>query len=146
MRIRINEDILRLDVSVTNTLGVNIRNRAKQLVAVKFNEQVRHHLLHFEIVLHHAVRCVLNVVHHNVEINFIRLLTVGIERLAHFDTIRVMQHFQDLQFAVLVSLVLEHLLDRHSFSSFRNRCLEYHAERSVTDDFLGIVSERLLLK
>ena len=43
----VDEDVLRLDVSVANALGVNVGDRAQQLVAVQLDEQVRHHLFHF---------------------------------------------------------------------------------------------------
>ena len=113
---------------MADALGVNVSDRAQKLVGVELDEQVWHHLLHFEILLHDAVRCVRDVVHHDIEIDFLRLVTVSVERLAHFDTVRVVQHFEDLQLSVLVSLVLEHFLDCHCLACFRNSRFENHSK------------------
>ena len=47
------------------------------------------------------------------------LIALCEERVPHFDDRRVVQLLHDLQLAVLVPLVLEHLLDRHGLPGFR---------------------------
>ena len=89
MAIHITENILRLDVSVTNTQGVNIGNRPHELVRVKFDNEVWHHLLHFKVILHHSVGCFRDIVHDDVQIHFVRFIAVSIKALPHFNTIRM---------------------------------------------------------
>lgn len=54
-----------------------------------------------------------------------------------------MKGFQDLQLAVLIALVLEHLLDRYCLASLRYSRFEDHAERAISHDFLRIVGQAL---
>jgi len=138
------EDVLGLDVSVADALGVDVGNGSEQLVGVHFDEQVGNHLLHLQVLFHDAVRRVGNEIHHYVQVHLLGLVSVRVERLAHFHAVRVMQHLQNLQLTIFVALVLENLLDRDSFPGLGNRGLEHHAERSVSDNFLSVVSERLL--
>ena len=56
-----------------------------------------------------------------------------------------MEHFENGELSVFVSLVLEYFFNGHCFSSLRNSGLEHHTEGSVTNDFLSIVSHTLLL-
>jgi len=57
----------------------------------------------------------------------------------------VVQHFKNLQLTIFVPLVLKHLLDSHSFTSFGDSSFEDNTKRSISDDLLSIVGERLLL-
>ena len=141
----VDEDVLRLDISVADSLRVDVRNRAQKLVRVELDEKVGDHLFHFQVLLHHAIGRVGNKVHDNIEVDLLGLVAVSVERLAHLDAVRVVQHLQDLQLTVLVPFVLEHLLDRHRFACLRNRGLEDHTKGTVADDFLRIISEALLL-
>lgn len=89
MSLGVAENILRLDVSVTDSFGVDVGDGSQQLVAVEFDNQVGHHLLHLQVVLHDAVGRILDIVHNYVEVYFIRLITVSVKGLAHFDTVRM---------------------------------------------------------
>ena len=57
----------------------------------------------------------------------------------------MVQHFEDLEFTVLVPLILKHFLNCHSLTSFGNGGLEDHTERPIADDLVRIISEGLLL-
>ena len=57
------ENVLRLDVSMANALGMDVCYRSEQLVRVEFYKEVWHHLLHFEVLLHYSVGCVWDIVH-----------------------------------------------------------------------------------
>jgi hypothetical protein len=96
---------------VTNALGVNICNGSHQLVRIKLHNQVWDLLLHFEILFHHSIGSVGNKVHDNVKVDFFGLISISVEALSHFDTIWVMEHLQNSEFTIFVSLVLEYLLD-----------------------------------
>lgn len=141
MRICINQNILRLNVSVTNAFGVDVGYRSEQLVRVDFDQEIGHHLLHFEVLLHNPVRGVGDVVHDHIQVHFIGLVTVGIEGLAHLYTIRMMEHFKNLQLSVLVSFILEDLLDGHSLTGFGDGGLENDTEGAISNNLLGIVCE-----
>ena len=146
MRAGVDEDILRFYVTVADALGVDVRNRAQELVGVELDQEVRDHLLHLQVLLHHAVGRIRNVVHHHVQIHFVWLVTVRVERLPHLDAVGVVQHLEDLQLSVFVSLILEDLFDRNRFASLCYDCLEDHSERTISDNFLRVVSKTLLNK
>ena len=55
-----------------------------------------------------------------------------------------MEHLEDLEFSILVPLVLEDLLDGYGLTRLRDSRLEYHAEGAIADNFLSIISEALL--
>ena len=107
---------------------MNISDRSNQLVSVKFNKQWGHHLFHFHVLLHYSVKCIWDEVHHNVKVHLVRLLSVSIEELTHFYTVRVMKSLQNFEFTVLVALILKHLLDSHGLSGFSDCGLEYDTE------------------
>ena len=56
----------------------------------------------------------------------------------------MMEHLEDLEFSILVPLVLKDLLDGYGLTCLRNSRLEYHAEGAIADNFLSIISEALL--
>ena len=85
-------------------------------------------MLHFEVLLHYSIGGIWDVVHHDVEVDLIRLFTVGVEALPHFDAIWVMEHLEDGELSVLISFILEYFLDGHSFSSFSDSGFEYHTK------------------
>ena len=144
MRGWVYEQILWFDIPVTNTHLVDVSQRSEGLICIKFDEQVRHRLLHLVIVLQNPVYCLWHVVHYHIQIDLLGLVSICVERLPHFDAVRVVKHFQNLQFSVLVSLVLEHLLDGHGLTSLCDCRLEYYTEGPIPDNFLSVVGETLL--
>ena len=58
----------------------------------------------------------------------------------------MVKHLQNLQLSILVSLVLENFLDGNCLASFRNGSLEHDPERPISNNFLGIICETLLLE
>lgn len=141
----ITKNILRFNVSMTNSFRVNIRNRPHQLVRIEFYNQIRNHLLHFQVLFHHTVCSVWDVVHNHIQIYLFWFVSICIETLPHLDTVGMVEHFQNGEFSVFVPLVLKNLFDSNSLTSFSNSCLEHNSKRSVTNDLLSIVSIALLL-
>jgi hypothetical protein len=144
MGIHITKDILRFDVSMADTFGVNIGDGSHKLIGVDFDYQIWHFLLHFVELFHHSIGCIRNVVHHNIQVNLIWLVSVGVEALAHLHAVGVMQHLEDCQLSVFVSLVLKNFFYRNSLSCFGDSGLEHYTEGSVSDDFLCVVGHALL--
>ena len=122
------QNVLWLDVSMTNSLSVNIGNRPHKLIRVQLYYQIWNHLLHLEVLLHHSICCIRNVVHNDVEVNLIRLFTISIETLPHFNAIWVMEHFQNGQLSILIPFVLEYFLYCYSLTSFSNSCLKHNTK------------------
>ena len=120
----ITENVLWLDISVTNALGVNICNGSHQLVGIQLDNQVWDLLLHFEILFHYSIGSVGNEVHDYIKIDFLGLISIGVEALSHFDAVWVMEHLQNSKFTIFVSLVLEYLLDGNSLACFSNGSLK----------------------
>ena len=102
-------------------------------------------MLHLEVLFHNTIGGIRNKVHDNIEIDLLWLVSIRVEGLPHLYTIRMVKHLQDLQFSVLIALVLEHFLDGYRLTSFRNRRLKHHSKRPIADNFLSVVSKTLLL-
>lgn len=128
---------------MANTFSMNISNGSHQLVWIKLHDNIWHLLLHLMELFHHSICCVRDVVHYNVKIYLVWLVSISIETLSHLNAIRMMQHFQNSQFSIFIPFVLEYLLDSHCFSSFGNGCLEYNTEWSISNNFLSIISHAL---
>ena len=141
----IAKNILRLDISMADALCMNVSNGPHELVRVQFDDNIWDLLLHLVVLLHHSVGSVRNVVHHNIQVHLIWLLSVRIERLSHLDAIRMMQHFQNGQLSILVPLVLEHLLDGYCLSGLSDSRLENDTKRPISDNLLCVVGHTLLL-
>jgi hypothetical protein len=94
-------------------------------------------------LFHHSISRVWNVVHDNIQVNFIWLVTVGIETLTHLYAVGVMEHLENSELSIFVPLVLEHFLNSHSFPGLRDGCFEYHTEGTISDNFFSVVSQAL---
>jgi len=124
---------------------MDIGNRPQHLVWVELHNEAWNDLLHFEVLLHHFVDCIGDKVHHNVQIYLIWFVTVSVEVLPHLYTVRMVQHFQNLQFSILIPLVLEDLLYCHCFSSFSYNSFKDNPKGAISNDLLSIISKTLLL-
>lgn len=72
----------------------------------------------FHIVFHYIVECIRNMFHHNIEINFILFVTICVKVMLQLNTIWMLQHFQNLQFSILIPFILEHFLDSDNLTLF----------------------------
>lgn len=138
---RVNKEVLRFDVSMADTESMNVSQGSEHLVSVEFDEELRDALLHLDIVSHHSVNSLRNVIHDYIEIDFVLLVSSGVKGMLHLDDVGVEQLFHDLQFSVLIPLVLIHLFDGHSLSSLGDSCLVDNTERTVTDYSLSVISQ-----
>ena len=145
MRVSVNQDILRFYVSMANTYCMNVSNRSYKLISVEFDQQRRNHLFHFHILFHDSVQCIRNEIHDHIQVNFIRFLSISIEKLTHLDAVCMMKSFKNFKFTVLIAFILEHLFNSDSLASFCDCSLEHDTKRSVANDFLSIVCQTLLI-
>ena len=143
MGAHVAKNVLGLDVPMANTLGVNVGDGPHELIRIQFDDKIWHLLLHLVELLHHSVGSVRNVIHDDVQIHLIWLLSIGVEALPHFDAVRVMQHLEDGELPILVPFVLEHFFDGYSLSGFGDSRFEYDSERSITNNFFSVVSHAL---
>ena len=95
MGAHVAQNILGLDVSVANSFSMNISNRSHELIRVQFDDKVWNLLLHFEVLFHHSVGCIWDVVHDDVQIDLIGVVTIGIKALSHLHTVRMVEHLED---------------------------------------------------
>ena len=114
------------------------------MIRVDFDNERWHHLLHFEVLLHHFVDSVRDEVHDHIQVDFFRLVSISVKVLSHFNAVLMVQQLQYLEFSILVSLVLEHFLYRNCLPSFSDCRFKHHSEWSISNDFLGIVSQAFL--
>lgn len=121
------QQILWLDITMTDTdATVDVCQRPADLVCIKFNIHQRHPLVHAIVVLGNSVHCLRNVFQNQIQV---KLILVGCrkETMLERNNVGVVQQAHDLKLSVLVPLILKHLLDSHSLTSFdafglRNHC------------------------
>ncbi len=70
---RVNEKVLRLYISMSDTKGVDVGEGTAHLVSIELNEEGRDVLLLFVVVLHHSIDCLRDIVHDHVKIKLILL-------------------------------------------------------------------------
>lgn len=142
MSVRVHQQILWLDVSVANTEGVNVGEGPERLVCVQLDQDHWYLLLHLVVVLEDPEHGLWHVVHHDVQVDFIWLITLSIERMLERDHVGVIELLHNLQLSVLVSLVLVHLLDGDSLTVFIHGGLEDDSEGAIADNTVSIIGER----
>mmetsp|Transcript_6086 Transcript_6086/g.17155 ORF Transcript_6086/g.17155 Transcript_6086/m.17155 type:complete len:342 (+) Transcript_6086:192-1217(+) len=141
VRVAVHEEVLRLDVAVADPHSVDVRTGAAHLVGVQLHEDVRHRLLHLDVMLHDTVNRVAAVLHHHVEVGLARLIPGCVEGMLQLHHIGVTQLLHDLQLAVLVPLVLEHLLDGHGLPGLDHLSLVHDPEGPAAQHALRVVGE-----
>ncbi len=134
MGLRVDEQVLRLDVAVAHAERVDVREGAAELVRVQLHVQQGEGLLALRVVARHPVHGLRHKVHHEVEVRLVGLVARVVEVVVQRRHVDVVEHLHDLQLAVLEALVLQHLLDRHLLPGLLHRRLVHHAERAVADD------------
>ena len=123
MTLRVYKQVLRLDVTMAVAQGVDVGKRTEALIGVQFDQKDGHWLLHLVVVFQYAIDRLRDVVHHDIQINLILLVALGVKCVLELDNIRVLQFLHDLKFTVLVSFILVDFLDGDNFSSLSPRSL-----------------------
>jgi hypothetical protein len=93
------------------------------LIHVELDVDKRHPLVGVAVVLKHTVQRLRDVLHHNVQ----EQLVPGCgrkEAVLQADDVGVLHRTHNLQLAILVTLVLQHLLDSHGLPSLQTLCLK----------------------
>ena len=114
-----------------------------ELVHEELDEDERHELLVLGEVPGEAVHRVRHVLEHQVQVKLLRLLAVGVEAVLHVDDVAVGQETHDLELAVLVPLVLQHLLDGHHLARLHHLGEKHDAEGAMADHALRAVGDGL---
>ena len=133
-RVRVEEQVLRLDISMADALRVDVGKASKQLVHVQLDEGPRDGLLAFRVLSCHLVHCFRDELEHEVEVYFVLLLSRRVEKIHEFDDVAVLEAAHDLKLAILETLVLQDLFDRHHLSSFTEFGLVHNTEAAIADD------------
>ena len=110
------------------TLGVNVCYGSHKLIRVELHYKWWDHLLHFKVLFHYSIGRVGNVVHNDVKVHLVGLVTIRVEALAHFDTVWMMQHFQYCQLTIFVSLILKYFLYCNCLAGLGNGGFENDAK------------------
>mmetsp|Transcript_34320 Transcript_34320/g.87763 ORF Transcript_34320/g.87763 Transcript_34320/m.87763 type:complete len:236 (+) Transcript_34320:740-1447(+) len=130
MALRVDQQVLGLDVAVADADQVDVMQRAAHLVHIQLHKERGHVLPHLGVVLADAVHRVGDVLQHQVEVHLL-LLRGGVERVLQAHHVGVVHHLHDLELAVLEPLVLQHLLNRHHLVGLQAVGLEDHAKGAV---------------
>ena len=70
----------------------------------------------------------LYIVHDDIEVDFIFLITLGIKCMLELNDVWVKELLHDLQFPIFVSLVLVNFFDGYFLICFVDNSLEHHTE------------------
>lgn len=99
---------------------MQVSQRSKALVNIELDEEHGNWLLHLTIMLKNSVNGLWHVVHDHIQVNFILLFSLSVKRVSERDHVRVEEFTHDLQFPILVSLILVNFLDCDDFPGLRN--------------------------
>mmetsp|Transcript_12686 Transcript_12686/g.54479 ORF Transcript_12686/g.54479 Transcript_12686/m.54479 type:complete len:328 (-) Transcript_12686:173-1156(-) len=138
VRPRVHQQVLGLDVAVTDPAAVDVGQRPGHLVRVELHQHVRHPLRGLRVHLAQPVHGVRHKLEHEVQVHLL-LLVRAVEAVLQADNVRVVQDAHDLQLAVLETLILQHLLDRDDVARLHARRLEHHAEGAIPDNLDSLV-------
>lgn len=75
--IGIEEEVLRLDITMTNSLRMNIGKRAKKLIDVELDFEERHGGLHLVEVARGTIHGLGDILEHEIEVDFVLLGVVS---------------------------------------------------------------------
>ena len=152
MLLSVDKNVLGFNVSVAYTHGVYVGDWSEKLVTIKFNVHIRHILLLFHIIFHDLVQSVRDVFHNNIKVHLIDCVSICVKIMLHFYAKWVLKYFQNLQLTIFIPLILENFLDCNGISLSFWSVFDYHlisfvnnSKRTVSDDFLGLVTTNLCL-
>jgi hypothetical protein len=126
---------------MANTKSVNISQSSESLISVQLYENHGYLLLHLIVVFKDSKDGFWHIVHDDIEINLIWLVSLRIESMLQSNNIGVIQLLHDLELSVLIPLVLINLLDSHLLVVFVYGGLEHHSEGTVSNDSVCIIGE-----
>jgi len=135
----IYQQVLWLNISVTNTERMNISQRSEHLIRIQFNQNIRNSLFSFSVISHNLVEGFRNEIHNNIQKYFILLFALSIESVSQHCNVRMFQLLKNLQFSIFISFILEDFLNCNSFASFSKSCLKYNTKRSISNDSLSVI-------
>mmetsp|Transcript_6753 Transcript_6753/g.16414 ORF Transcript_6753/g.16414 Transcript_6753/m.16414 type:complete len:210 (-) Transcript_6753:29-658(-) len=108
------------------------------LVHVQLDQHHRQHALLPRVALHHPIHRLRNVFHDDVEVGSLLAVAAcalllgrygGVVEVTQLDHIRVPQQLHDVQLAILVSRVLQHLFDGDGLLGLHNLRQRHATER-----------------
>lgn len=69
----VDQEVLRLNISVTDSDAVDVSQRAEDLVRVELDEDIRNFMLALAVVFNDLIEISRNVIHNNIQIHFVIL-------------------------------------------------------------------------
>lgn len=124
---------------------MNISQRFEGLISVEFDQNHWNRLLVFVVVLQNSKDCFGNVIHHDIQIDFIWFVSLGVKCMFQSDNIWVKQFFHNLQFSILVPLILINLFDGNLFSILVHSRLKHNSKWAISNNSISVICETCLL-
>jgi hypothetical protein len=84
-----------------------------------------------------------DIVHYDVEVDLIRLITLCIKCMFQRYHIWMDKLFHDLELTIFIPLILIHLFNSNLLIIFINSCLENYTEAAIANNSVGVVGEAL---
>ena len=81
----IYQQVLWLNISVTNTERMNICQRSEHLIRIQFNQNIRNSLFSLSVISHNLVEGFRNEIHNNI------IGIIGIDKIFFFVLIKLIQ-------------------------------------------------------
>lgn len=69
----VDQEVLGLNISVTDSDAVDVSQRAEDLVRVELDEDIRNFMLALAVVFNDLIEISRNVIHYNIQIHFVIL-------------------------------------------------------------------------
>jgi hypothetical protein len=137
--------VLRLDVSVANAEGVDVGERAEDLVHIQLDIEHGDGLLELGVVPRGTVDRFGHEFEQQVEKDLVLFLAVRVEEVFERYDVGVVDKAHNLQLAVLEALVLQHLFDGHRWvRALEQLRLEHDAKGPIANDFVASVRDVFL--
>ena len=124
---------------MANSQRMDVCQSSECLVGIELHQDHRDCLLHLVVMLQDSEDCFGHIVHDDVQINLVWLISLGVEGMLQSYHVRVEQLLHYLKLSVFVSLILVHFFYCNLLVVFVHGCLEYDTETAVSDYSIGIV-------
>lgn len=148
MIIRIHQHVLRFNVSMADTESMDVGKCLEKLIRVEPHKHHGNRLLHLVVVTDNPLHSLGNVVHDDIQVDFVFTFAFGVEGMIQSYDVPVVELPHNLQLSTLVVLVLVDLLDGHYLilAAFAlSPGLVHDTERAVSNHPFSSIGELLSL-
>lgn len=131
---------------MTNIEIMNVCKRSKHLIGINFSECIWKIIVSFIIKSQNFVQRVRHVIHYQIQKYFIAFFFLWKKVIVNFDTIRMIQLYNNFEFPIRILGILIDLFDRHFFVVLLSDGFVNNSESSLPYYFNPFVLRRFVLQ